>query len=669
MRAKVQNQAAAPTADEPAPKENNVLACGKAFPGKTATPEQIEEWRKHPGWMEKNDPWLNGQIENPVKKAPAPAPARAPAPAAEQDDAEPERTAEFELSRMLDEAMREVYKHLHGALTDQTYNGQELKLSRAYKAITQFQLEHAGEFTQLQTASIACTRDQVAKLQCDLAARGERINVEVQKLEASFQRMNQWRLDDDPMKTMKLAQYIDEKKRVAHAETVAKKGPPAPIKTKLQSGMEVNVTEVVRQIEMHGRSNGGFNGKGLWFGVDHSMLCMNGELSSLSKNPPFIACKTEGQWKDLLGTLDQLQLVCDTYKLPGEQAYTAELTEVRHDGVKLVVQYWVLALDDRKYEDARHKDPRANLLPEVLSGKRFDGNAIVQVWAQIKQLNEADKPRTEMDGLSTRKEVGEPHEEHDAPRCSSPDPMRSPRGKRSGMLAKVSSESDEEYEDEVDPNMVQWSQPIVTAGGVSTLRHEANKLMERAKRVAELGDHKTAYELMAQGYALRQQADDTETAATPPPSIPAADEPKVYKPEVQYQYPSGEVRIIEAGYYTETEHLSRSMEEQTLWAAVVQATEAGIAKVKITPDQMSKYEGAISRSMSASESITAAEQLRDTIAHKAERARNVMSVSRESSKHASPRESPKLGSSPPPEGAISFKLPDNLVPEGAVKLS
>ena len=82
----------------------------------------------------------------------------------EDDEGVPERTPEFELSRQLDETMRAVYKHLHDAFKDQTYKGQTLKFGRAYTAITQFHTDHSDELTQLQTASIACTRDQVAKL-------------------------------------------------------------------------------------------------------------------------------------------------------------------------------------------------------------------------------------------------------------------------------------------------------------------------------------------------------------------------------------------------------------------------------------------------------------------------------------------------------------------------
>jgi hypothetical protein len=339
----------------------------------------------------------------------------------------------------------------------------------------------------------------------------------------------------------------------------------------------------------------------------------------------------------------------------------SELTDVRHDGLKLVVQYWVVELDDRKHEDAFHKDPRANVLPEVLSGKGFERPAIVQVWAQIKQLNAIDDAREE-DGLSVRKDTGEAHEEHDAPRASrvpSPMPRRSPsinRRATGDLFGNV--DSDEETDD------TRWSAPVNLAG-VSTLRHEANKLMERARQLAELGDHKTAYELAAQGHALRTQADNTEAFTSSAEQSPVPDEPKVYKPEVKYEYPSGEVRLIEAGYYTETEHMSRSMEEQELLTAVTKATAAGIEKAKLTPEQMSKYEGAgLSRSMSAAESITMAEKLAPVLRDVGPKTRDVMRTSRDNSKQSSPAESPKVAGKegpPLPPGAISFKLPEDLV--------
>lgn len=591
----------------------------------------------------------------------------------EDDEGVPERTPEFELSRQLDETMRAVYKHLHDAFKDQTYKGQTLKFGRAYTAITQFHTDHSDELTQLQTASIACTRDQVAKYQVDLQDKGTALGASIDMLEASFARMNAWRPEDDPLKTMTLAQYVDKDERESHAAFVAQGRPTTPppkqkvtypSPPRIGSGMQIDVKELIRDIETYGRSNGGFLGKGLWFAINNNVLDRMGK-----RHPggPLVVCKSEGQWKDLLSTLDRMDLKCEKRRLPGEQAYVTELTDVRHDGKMLTVQYWLIECDEKKHEDVRHSDPRANLLAETLSGKKFDGPALVQVWAQIAQIDAMTSIEE-----STRKQDGEPHEEHDAPhRPTSPDPRHSPEphGRRAGRDAVRGSGDlfgNVESEDDDTNGNVKWSDTIPMPGGVSTLRHEATNLVKRAKAVAELGDHKTAYELAAQAHALRQKADDVETnASSASNASPVGEEDTVYKPAVDYVYPSGEVRVIEAGYYTESEHLARSMEEQSLWAAVMEATEAGVASAHVAPKQMTKYEAPLVRSESAADAITNAETLAPSIAHKAERARGVMAASREGSKRSSPVESPKMsagaGPSSLPPDAISFKLPTDIL--------
>jgi hypothetical protein len=595
--------------------ETLLKECAAAFPGMKATLDQLEEWRKHPGYHARHDPFLNSAKPAEMK----------------DEEFEPVRTPEFELSRKLDETMRDVYKHLHDALTDQTFNGQELKLGRAYTAVTQFQMEHSSALSQIQTASIACTRDQVAKLQCDLAERTTRLNVSVDQLEASFQRMNSWRSEDDPLKTMTLAQYIDKQKREEHAVHVTKED---------RARVHVDAAEMIADIELLARDKGGFAGKGLWFGINNNVLCPSGQRLP---GGTLMACKTEEEWTKLLSTLPMMKCKCEMLKMPGTESYVSELTDVRHDGKRLTVIYWGIALEDNNGEGSG--DPRANLVCHTLSGHRFVW-PYVAIWAQIRQVN-----RSEPDG--ERKTVGEPHEEHDAPkppRSPSPAPRR-----RSPATMSIGDDDGESID-----SGPRWSESICS-GSVETLRHEANKLMERAKAIADLGDHKTAYELMAQGYSLRQEADQCELDIT---AAPVADEPKVYKPEVRYEYPSGEVRIIEAGYYTESEHLKRSMEEQEVLSAVKTATAAGVAAAKLTPTQMSKYETPLVRTESQAEAMTAAELLAPAVADMAIRARDVMQSSRDASKQASPKESPKMSGSPSqalPKDAISFKLPNDLM--------
>ena len=42
-------------------------------------------------------------------------------------------------------------------------------------------------------------------------------------LEDHFKRMNQWRPDNDPLKTMKLTEYVDKEQRDAHTASVVAK--------------------------------------------------------------------------------------------------------------------------------------------------------------------------------------------------------------------------------------------------------------------------------------------------------------------------------------------------------------------------------------------------------------------------------------------------------------
>lgn len=110
------------------------------------------------------------QKDDPERK-PSPA---IPWPEENEAGAEAEAEAEPKLKppsrpiTKLDKAMDEVRQHLHDAFNDKTVEGQELKLGRAYRTITQFEMDNAGKLTQAQAASIATTRDQVARYQIDL---------------------------------------------------------------------------------------------------------------------------------------------------------------------------------------------------------------------------------------------------------------------------------------------------------------------------------------------------------------------------------------------------------------------------------------------------------------------------------------------------------------------
>ena len=82
-----------------------------------------------------------------------------------------------------DKAVNEVRQHLHDAFNDKTVEGQELKLGRAYRVVTQFEMDNAGKLTRSQAASIATTRDQVAKYQIDLhESKPEPLQQEVKRI-------------------------------------------------------------------------------------------------------------------------------------------------------------------------------------------------------------------------------------------------------------------------------------------------------------------------------------------------------------------------------------------------------------------------------------------------------------------------------------------------------
>ena len=414
-------------------KPNLLKQCADAFPGMKATYDEVLKWRAHPGYDAKFDPFLNPQRQRESQLS------------QHNDEWEPVRTPEFELSRELDETMRDVYKHLYDALTDETRNGQERKLKRAYDAVVNFQKAKEEALTHLQKASIFCTRDQIAKLQTDLANRGKRLSIPIEQLEESFKRMNQWRSEDDPLKTMKLAQYINSEQREAHAAVVAEED---------KKRIHVDAAEMIADIEHLARARGGFTGKGLWYGINNRVICPTGERLP---GGTLMVCKDESEWKKLVATLPLMSCHVDMLKVPGTENYRSELTSVRHDGKLLTVMYWGIAIGDNNGEGAG--DPRATLVPATLSGCTFVW-PYVAIWAQIQQVD------------------------------------------RSEII------------DEME------SAPTLSDGSADS-------------------------------------AGDWE-----------AKEPRVYKPEVKYHYPDGEVRSIKVGYYTESEHMRLSMyEHERLLAA------------------------------------------------------------------------------------------------------
>jgi len=120
-----------------------------------------------------------------------------------------------------------------------------------------------------------------------------------------------------------------------------------------------------------------------------------------------------------------------------------------------------------------------------------------------------------------------------------------------------------------------------------------------------------------------------EEAPIPPSNM--GTEPRSFKPAVVYNLADGSAHVIPAGLYTEDEFFSKTLQAQELVAenAKAQASSSSLSKAS-----MSKYESPLTRSDSQIDGMENAEALKSQIAHKAERARNVMEASR--SKDSSP---------------------------------
>lgn len=401
-------------------------------------------------------------------------------------------------------------------------------------------------------------------------------------------------------------------------------------------------------------------GKGVWIGINNNGLRPTGER--ISEAPLFVSLD-EAAWTRTLGTFSAIGLTCSALKADGN--FATEVADI-HDKELVTVRYWGLEVDDNKQGDGTG-DPRAQLIPEVLTDTTWPW-PYVYTYAQIQlagvDRRELDEVREVRDASPMKRRpsperkgpmfqgmtkgflktppvlLHEPHEEHDAHAS-----QRSPT-----PVSDVSSE-------------VQWSDPINlnSSEEVFRLREEANKLQARADSCSQLGDQKSAYAYAAEAIELVCRAEAAENRAcqseAPSPSeAPTAafgpepePEPKKFLPAVEYVYPDGTVRTIEAGRYTASEHMARSLEEQDLWSAAMTAITDLAEKAKDTSG-LGKYESPLTRTPSQAESITNAEALKDMIAHKAARARNVMGAL------LSKEASPTLAAAPAPELPASSEM-------------
>ena len=255
--------------------------------------------------------------------------------------------------------------------------------------------------------------------------------------------------------------------------------------------------------------------------------------------------------------------------------------------------------------------------------------------------NDGDAPsqkRTHREGKAKAPEYV-PHEEHDANEAEAVNRQLRDEEK---LRYKAGWDTPAVAENRVDSpsSEPRWvDQEINHLAAAAEFKAEAKKLDEEAIACRELGDQKTAYIKSAEAIELVLKAEAAEKvhAEAETERLRMEEEEKTYFPPTEYQYPDGTVRSIPAGWYTEDEHMVRTLEEQELLTAVRSIVEK---------DGMSKYESPLTRTPSQADSMTVAESLREAIAHKSERARNVMATVH--SREPSPPSTPSLPSTDAP---------------------
>lgn len=241
-----------------------------------------------------------------------------------------------------------------------------------------------------------------------------------------------------------------------------------------------------------------------------------------------------------------------------------------------------------------------------------------------------------------------PHEEHDAKEADVVNrQLRDEEKERwqSGWYTPAPADGRAESPSS-DPRWV--DQDIDHLAAAAEFKAEAKKRDEEAVACRALGDLKTAYTKSAEAIelALKAEAAEKAHAEAEAERQRMEEEEKTYFPPTEYQYPDGTVRSIPAGWYSEDEHMARTLEEQELLTAVRSIAEK---------DSMSKYESPLTRTPSQADSMTVAESLREAIAHKSTRARNVMATvhSREPSPPSTPSLIPTDG---PPIDDVTVKM-------------
>lgn len=463
------------------------------------------------------------------------------------------------------------------------------------------------------------------------------------------------------------------------------------------------------------------SGKGVWLALNYQRLSKDGltPVGTLAFD-----VLTEEQWRERISEpmLKPIGLEVSMLRHGPEEEYCVPLPDSIVEGETVVVKYWGFEIADNKGGEG-DGDPRAQMLCEALTDQSFPW-PYQMVVAQVSLADATDvsdlmaamgpeadladlaaslpQPKSlqpgsplyapsreavlsdmlEPPGSPTPMRAGKlkpkdlspvfgpaltkgrmtrdeyvPHEEHDASEAEAVNrQLRDEESERwkSGWYKPAADEGRAESPLS-EPRWV--DQDIDHLAEAAEYRARAFKMDEEANACRVLGDVKTAYSKSAEAIELALKAEVAEKAHADKIEAQAAEEKaeKTYFPPTEYQYPDGTARTIEAGWYTPDEHMARTLEEQELLMAVRSIAEK---------DGMSKYESPLTRTPSQADSMTVAESLRDSIAHKSERARNVMATvhSREPSPPATPSltpaEAPKLDEAPPllPEDVVTAKL-------------
>lgn len=417
----------------------------------------------------------------------------------------------------------------------------------------------------------------------------------------------------------------------------------------------------------------------VFVGINNKGLMQDG---TRVEDEPLMRCFDEDEWKRELMIYNKANL-----KVKGIEPFKEELTQVvtipELDDDPLAIRYYGIEVKEGVLppdHPALEMDSRAPIMPQVLTDTKIAW-PFLYVYAEIKSVMMANV--TEIDDVRAKTKPDEAarvlaagllrdwsmsKESDDEPDTAahevptpSPALMRpppSPQQRRRTVTPAIDVAAGDgpgapSAACAFDVQAAHWDtgSPEPVSSKVSDKR-TMEALHIDAKQAAASGDHKEAYALMEKAIAMAcgglsrdvPTAHEMEYAPmreeAPHPPSGQTDVKRSFKPVTSYELADGNTHVIPAGLYSEDEWFAKTLEAQELVAASNRA-------VKRTEHihSMSKYEGPpLARSESMLATAERVDGLKETIKHKAERARNVMEASRskESSPTQAPTEAPEL---------------------------